>query len=132
VAKLGLERSLDSLLSRTQESTGVVCSLTIKESLTDLNLQTASQVLRIMQECITNTIKHANATALKISIKYEGTNLMIQYRDNGIGIIENKPVDSGIGLQTIRERCESIGGELLFEAKKGKGFIVELIIPMQS
>ena len=132
VAKLGLERSLDSLLSRTQESTGVVCSLTIKESLPDLNLQTATQLLRIMQECITNTIKHANATALKISIKHEGTNLMIQYRDNGIGIIENKPVDSGIGLQTISERCEGIGGELLFEGKKGKGFIVELIIPMHS
>ena len=131
VAKLGLERSLDSLLSKTQESTGMICSLSIKDSLDQLSLDIATQLLRIMQECVTNTIRHAKASALKISVKKDGSFLLLKYRDNGVGATTDS-LTNGIGLQTIRERCECIGGEVRFDAREGKGFVVELSIPFNS
>lgn len=128
VAKLGLERSLASLIEKTQESTGIVCSLYIKKELTSLTKETETQIYRILQECINNTIKHANATALKISIKESPNDIVIKYQDNGIGIDEASSSQEGIGLLTIRERAIKINGKVSVSSSQGKGYQLQLVI----
>lgn len=128
VAKLGLERSLVSLTEKTQESTGIVCSLYIKNELKNLTKETETQIYRILQECINNTIKHANATALKISIKENTSELIIKYQDNGVGIEETNSTPEGIGLLTIRERAIKINGKITVSSSQGKGYQLQLII----
>lgn len=122
IQKLGLERSLASLIEKTQSNTEIICSLDIRASLVKLSLLDQTQIYRILQECINNTIKHANASALKISIKENVNNLIITYRDNGKGLIETPTTMEGIGMLTIKERASAINGKITYEFSKGKGF----------
>jgi two-component system, NarL family, sensor kinase len=124
VAKLGLERSLDSLLGKVQSSTGLVASLSIKNDVEDLSVESKKQVYRIVQECITNTIKHANATALKVSLKKSDSSFSMTYRDNGNGL-QDKKMSHGIGMLTMIERAKSINGKIAIQ-NTDKGFKLTL------
>ena len=126
IEKLGLERSVVSLLEKTQNNTGIVCSVSNTKPLDDLPLEIKSQTYRIIQECVNNTLKHANATALKVSFKRDSGSLVMKYRDNGIGI--NGKKQEGIGMQTIRERARLISGKINI-LSSDKGFQLILTIP---
>jgi signal transduction histidine kinase len=125
VAKLGLERSLVSLTEKTQNNTGIVCSLSIRAEVENMPLEYKTQIYRILQECINNTIKHANATALKISIKENSSGIEIEYRDNGSGISDQN-IREGIGLMTIRERADKINARVSVTSSAGKGYKLQL------
>ncbi len=130
VAKLGLERSLDSLLEKTQSSTGLVASLSVKNNIEDLSVEVKKQVYRIVQECISNTIKHAEATALKVSIKKDDGNFTLTYRDNGKGFSEKK-INHGIGMLTMMERAKSINGKISISSSL-KGFKLTLEVQQEE
>lgn len=124
IQKLGLERSLISLTENTQSKTGLICSLDIDETenLENLKSVTQTQVYRIIQECINNTLKHAEATALKISIKQNTNEFIVKYQDNGKGITDVTKSIDGIGLQIIQERATSVKGKVQINSGKGKGY----------
>ena len=127
VEKLGLERSIVSLLEKTQENTGIISSIYIKKDVEMLPVETKTQIYRIIQECINNTVKHAEATALKVSLVEKNGLFTVKYRDNGKGIREDKGLHEGIGMLTIRERARSIGGKIQVE-QANKGFKLTLTL----
>src|SRR3989338_6725865 len=69
--KLGLERSINGLLEHTQTNTDIICSTHFAVPTAQLGIEVQTQLYRISQECINNTIKHANAASLKITLKEE-------------------------------------------------------------
>ena len=123
--KLGLERSLAGLMERTQSSTGIICSMEFEVPSGRLGLDTETQLYRICQECINNTIKHANALALKVTLTEEDGNLVLSYRDNGIGFSSQSSKD-GLGFMTIRERINKINGKMIIPQNPQKG--MQLIV----
>jgi len=127
VAKLGLERSMVSLLEKTENNTGIVTSISIKNAVETLDLNTKTQLYRIVQECINNTIKHSKATALKVSLSNVDGEFMLKYRDNGIGFKHEKSISEGIGMLTIRERAVNVGGKIILPSSD-KGFVLILTI----
>jgi signal transduction histidine kinase len=127
VAKLGLERSMVSLLEKTESNTGIVTSISIKNEIESLDLNTKTQLYRIVQECISNTIKHSKATALKVSLKNIDGEFILKYRDNGIGFKNDKSNSEGIGMLTIRERALNVGGKISLPTSD-KGFVLILTI----
>lgn len=130
VGKLGLERSLDSLLEKTQSSTGLVASLSIKNNIESIPVEVKKQVYRIVQECISNTIKHANASALKVSLKMSDTVFTMTYRDNGNGLMDKKS-NQGIGMMTMMERAKSINGKITISHSL-KGFKLTLDVQQEE
>lgn len=131
IQKLGLERSLVSLIEKTQNNSELICSIDVKCSLDLLSLDEQTQIYRIFQECINNTLKHAHASALKITIKKQLSNLEITYQDNGRGIDENTKIKEGIGMMTIRERANTIKGKITIgHSSKNKGLKLILTIPL--
>jgi two-component system NarL family sensor kinase len=128
VAKMGLERSIVSLLERTQSNTGIVCSISVKKDVEAIDNEVKTQVYRIIQECINNTIKHANATALKVSLSQHSDTITMTYQDNGRGMSDEKK-NSGIGMLTIKERAAAIKGKI-HTPSTDKGF--KLILTIQS
>jgi len=125
--KIGLERSLNSLIERAQSGTDMVCSLDYELDTSALSLEASSQIYRIIQECISNTIKHAQASALKVSCLQRNQELTIEYRDNGIGFSEGSN-KHGLGLQTIRERIMILGGKLDIKSGVNKGVQLTITI----
>ena len=119
--KIGITRSVASLAERIQRNTGIICSFEIDEKIESLSIEVQTQLYRIIQESINNTLKHANASALKIVIRPIQDGYLFEYMDNGKGV-ENPETTDGIGIHTIRERALKLKGKAHFSSNKGKGY----------
>jgi signal transduction histidine kinase len=87
---------------------------------------------RILQEIIHNTVKHARATSLSISIQKNNKILLIKTKDDGIGFnySEKTQIASGLGLLSIHSRVELLGGQLLVTSQPGSGTEFEIEMPL--
>lgn len=85
---------------------------------------------RIIQEALTNIVKHARAGIVDISIKAREDRLSLVIKDNGIGVELGS--SSGLGLSIMEERAKLLGGELKIKGEKGKGTTLRLNIPIRG
>ncbi len=85
---------------------------------------------RIVQEAITNVLKHAHATRVEVGIKYEPDALILTVSDNGHGANEPVGAYSGHGLIGMRERVELFGGQLGAGSSSLGGFTVRARLPV--
>ena len=87
-------------------------------------------IFRIIQELITNTIKHANATETMVHITKHDDSLNIMVEDNGKGFnTKNIAKKSGMGIHSIDKRIENLGGNVTIESEINKGTTVIIDIP---
>jgi signal transduction histidine kinase len=84
---------------------------------------------RIFQEALHNAAKHSRAGRIDVSLYCSGSRLVLQVADNGQGFDPGAGKGEGIGLHTMRERAELLGGECRLESRKGKGTIVTVEVP---
>lgn len=85
---------------------------------------------RVIQECVNNVIKHANATSLDISIYNEEQGITVSIEDNGIGFDKaNMKHADGIGLKNMFTRIQYLKGELEIDSQPGKGTFISIYIP---
>lgn len=90
-------------------------------------------VYRVIQECVNNVIKHAQATRLDISLIHESNELNITIEDNGKGFDIAKAKDqSGIGLKNIETRIAYLKGNIEIDSKLGNGTSFAIHIPLQD
>lgn len=78
-------------------------------------------LFRIIQEFLSNTIKHAKATALDIVLKFEKNELYVTAKDNGTGIPQNKVNHAGMGLKNIVDRAQLINAKATITSAENKG-----------
>jgi len=88
---------------------------------------------RILRECLTNTFKHARATDVRVELKVEHTYLVLQYRDNGAGMLaSNEEQTTGLGVLGIQERCRELGGEVCWWSPLDGGLAMRCDIPVKA
>lgn len=96
-------------------------------------------IYRIIQEALNNIIKHSHAQ--NISIKLQGNQpgmLRFSVVDDGVGFsslpnkMEEAPDGSGLGMKTMRERAEAMGGSLSIASEPGQGTVIEGIVPFKE
>ncbi|MDB5252182.1 MAG: hypothetical protein JWP27_1351 [Flaviaesturariibacter sp.] len=94
--------------------------------------QKTINLYRILQEVVHNTIKHAGATSLHISISLQKNNIVLSTSDNGAGFDYDRKLatDAGIGLTSLKSRVEIMNGQFYLESKKGKGTSYIFQIPV--
>lgn len=89
--------------------------------------ETLLNMYRIVQELFTNTLKHAQATAIRFEITQVHDEITIIFEDNGIGFDVQAASKKSMGLHNIRSRVESLHGELRIESSSaGSTFIIEI------
>ncbi len=90
-------------------------------------------IYRIIQECLQNIIKHANADKVDISVIAENGEIDVTVEDNGVGfdtsLVENA---GGMGLKNIKSRIEFLNGELDINSQPGEGCVVAFYIPVKQ
>jgi signal transduction histidine kinase len=86
-------------------------------------------VYRVIQESLTNICKYANATEVKLELSTSPVELNLQIKDNGIGFELNQNT-TGFGLQSMRDRTESLGGQFNIKTSCGQGCKIQVKIPM--
>lgn len=127
--KIGVKRSIISLLDKIEKDTQLISSHNLTDEIDNLNLETQNQLYRITQECINNTIKHADAKSIKVTIGAEGNNFIYIYRDNGSGLIA--PLNAGFGVSAMKERSSKIGGRFTIHSQVGRGVKILIKFPKQ-
>jgi len=132
----GPARAFDDVLreyiDRWKEQSGVDARLVIEGDLVVPN-GIELQLVRIIQESLTNVRKHAKATMAMIEVRRHDGKLLITVSDDGAGFAQaglSRRVFPRFGLSTMRERAESIGGTFSIESTPGGGTVVSVEVPM--
>ncbi len=131
--ELGVVPAIRWMAKNFRNRTGISCKVGVRgaDTITDPKLATA--IFRIAQEALTNVMRHAAASQVNVSLERNGDTLILEVRDNGIGIKEGRISDSkSLGLIGIRERVLLLGGEAQISGKPGEGTIVRVTLPVQE
>jgi len=129
--ELGIVAAIEWMAKDFQNRTGIGCSVSIRavEKISDTVRATA--IFRIVQEVLTNVMRHAAASQVDVSLEKKDDTLILEVKDNGIGIMEGRIFDSkSLGLVGIRERALLLGGEAVVSGKPGEGTLVRVILPI--
>ncbi|MFD2607541.1 histidine kinase [Euzebyella marina] len=86
------------------------------------------QVYKIIQELITNTLKHANASEISINLAIAEAEASLLFEDNGVGF-DTATTSDGIGFQNIKTRVNDINGELFIDSSVNRGTVVSITFP---
>ena len=131
--ELGMVAAIEWLAKEFKRGTGISCKVSERgaDQLSDPALSTA--IFRIVQEALTNVSRYAAASKVEVSLEKKGDTLIVEVRDNGIGIMEGKIFDpESLGLVGIRERVLLLGGEATISGKPGDGTLVRVVLPMEE
>jgi hypothetical protein len=131
---LGLTEALEEWLASWRERyPDISVQLDLSGNLDDLGETINISVYRIVQECLTNVVRHAAATQVEIAIARSGERLEVSVRDNGKGLGERNESESArFGLMGMRERVEGLAGAFQIDSRPGEGLRVRALIPLPA
>lgn len=109
---LGVVSALEWLTAKHFERTRIQCALHIPVYDLDMDDKHATAVFRIVQESLTNIVRHAQATQVTISLEQSDVRYRLEVRDNGQGFDPSVRKEESFGLVGIRERALMLGGEV--------------------
>jgi signal transduction histidine kinase len=98
----------------------------------NIPLEVEKSIFRIIQEALANVAWHSQALAVDLVFNFRTDFLLLTIRDDGAGFIVGQPRKSGMGLKSMRERAELIGGELIIDSRLGVGTKIILKYPYQK
>ena len=124
----GLAR-LDALLDEVRRA-GLPVDLRVDGERTPLPGAIDLAAYRIVQEGLTNALKHAHASTADVVLRYGADELAIDVRDDGDGTGSGVGVSSGYGLAGIRERIRIYGGDMTAGTVNGGGFVLSARLPL--
>jgi signal transduction histidine kinase len=129
----GLRSALEHELSQFEKRTGIRYELDISpEDVADDDAR-ATALYRIVQESLTNVARHANATAVRVTLEERGDALVLEISDNGRGITDEEVASSlSLGLVGMRERALAQGGEATIRATPNGGSTVSVRLPKRG
>jgi signal transduction histidine kinase len=121
--ELDLQSALHSLFSGVP---GLAVHLSVDSHLRVTDTAQVEAVLRCAQEVLTNTLRHADASNLWVTLTQTSDRIDVRARDDGRG---DSRVNAGHGLTGMRERFEELGGTVDFHTRAGAGFQVDASLP---
>jgi signal transduction histidine kinase len=129
--RAGLEIALRQLCERSTLPGRMTCTFEGGDFVTGLKPEHEHELLRIAQEALSNAVRHASPTAVKITMSDEQSHWELCVADDGIGMETHVELYSGegFGLTSMRQRAGAIGGEWHIESKPGAGTRVCVRLP---
>ena len=127
---LGLPEAIQWEATKFEARTGIRCRVASQLANDPADRTRALALFRILQEALTNVVRHAHAGAVRISLVQRGRTLMLTVKDNGRGITKSElsSVES-IGLLGMTERARLLGGRLTIAGVPGRGTTVSVSVP---
>ena len=129
-----LSAALQEFFDLWKEQSGISVHFSIDEDLR-IRPRVELQLVRIVQEALTNVRRHARATSVRVDIRVRGDDVIALIGDDGVGFNQAARTRSEhprFGLTTMRERAESIGGKLTIDSTPGRGTTVTFSIPLRE
>jgi signal transduction histidine kinase len=129
---MGLQPALEWQMQEFQARTQIECRSSFNLDSLHLDPERSTTVFRILQEALTNVARHAHATRVDASLRVQDRHLVLEVRDNGVGIsAEQSSGTNRFGLLGMRERVHVFGGSVVVHGAPGQGTVVTVRIPVE-
>jgi PAS domain S-box-containing protein len=129
--KEGLVRALQHRLKAVEGRAGIKNQLIVEGTL-DLTNELEETLFHVAQEALNNSLKHAHATEVRVYLRQNEQDLILLVKDNGRGFDpETAAEGSGLGLISMRERVEKLGGEIIYQSVAGQGTEIQVRLPLE-
>lgn len=130
--EMGITKAIKFTINQIDENTNLFISSEIDDIDNIFSSEEEVNIYRIVQESLSNVLKHADAKASKVLVKKGQKSIIITIRDNGIGFdFSDKFQDSkSLGLKTLLERTKFLNGQMKVTSKKNNGTLIEFQFPL--
>lgn len=126
--RAGLVRALQQRLDTVERRAGIEATLTVEGNV-ELPARLEEELYHIAQEALNNALKHAAATTIAVCIVADERRIALEIRDDGKGLdLSAVSGEGGIGLSSMRERAEKLGGALTITSVPGQGTTVTVTV----
>lgn len=130
--ELGLVPAIEWRAQEFQTRTGIECFSDLMTDDPPITPEQATAVFRILQEALTNILRHAHATRVEIVLETDNEQLVLQVHDNGTGIDQTiRSSVKSLGILGMEERATVVGGKLELKSEPQQGTTLILKIPLQ-
>jgi len=131
---LGLSEAVEDLVEIWRgRHPEIGCDLRLRGDVDGLGEAINITVYRVIQECLTNVLRHAEATHAQIEVQRDEALLRVTVSDNGKGLSQRGESGSErFGLMGMRERVQALGGEFALQSQPGTGLTVVATIPVRQ
>lgn len=130
---LGLLAAMEWQSEEFEKRSEISCVFSSNVSEAKVNPDLATGIFRIYQECLTNVLRHSEATRVTSFLQIKDHMLVLTITDNGKGFVEKEIADKKtLGLLGMKERTNLLGGTYEITSKPGKGTSVLIIVPLRS
>jgi PAS domain S-box-containing protein len=130
---LGLGAAVEWAAREFQKRTRIRCTIVLEPQDIKLDQERSTAIFRILQEALTNVLRHARATRVNVRLVRTDGAILLIVRDNGIGIKGEQVNDSkSVGLTGMRERVRPWGGKIQIAGYPRKGTEISISVPAKS
>ncbi len=129
---LSISEAVEWLVENFREKSNVSCNLVTNVDYINLSDKQMTAIFRILQESLTNVIKHAKAKNVLVKLIQKDDFLILTVKDNGRGFDSDNARKFSFGLVGIKERAASCNGNISIKSKRGKGTEVTLQVPIEE
>ncbi len=129
--ELGITKAIEYTVNQIDENTSLFISSEIDNIDNIFTKKQEINLFRIIQEALSNVIKHANAEAGKVVVKRNPFMVNVSIRDNGVGFDFSEKYENikSLGLKTLLERTKFLNGQMKVKSKKNNGTLLEFQFP---
>ena len=129
---LGLAAAIEWQIKEFTKKSRIRCIVNLKDKELEVSKEISTTIFRILQESLTNVLRHAKAAEVKVNLIRKSNKLLLEIEDNGIGISNgqiNNP--NSLGLLGIQERVRSLKGKIDIIGFPGKGTAIKVSFPIK-
>jgi signal transduction histidine kinase len=133
VLDLGLSAAVEWQIIEFRRRAGIACDLVQEQSDIRIEDHSATALFRILQESLSNVVRHAHASYVRVTLRLEAGTLRMIVWDNGIGLPPGGRAKLGsFGLIGIEERIHLLGGIFSLNSTPGNGTTISVAVPVAS
>jgi signal transduction histidine kinase len=126
--KLGLYSAVEELVNWVNKSDQLTIEFRKNGEPFRFEIKQELAVFRVIQEVLNNAIKHADATTIRLVLRFGSTSLGVLISDNGKGFDLEEKLNTGLGLKNLESRAEIAGARFRLKSKPGRGTSAILLI----
>ena len=129
IERFNLEHALKEMVGRVNATTNTLIAFEYQVGTTEFDEDEEQAIYRLVQESITNAIRHGQATRIQLTLRMEEHTLRVSITDNGLGCVY---FQKGFGTTHMQERIEKLNGQITFDGHRGFAVTAEIPIRLKS
>ncbi|WP_426135127.1 PAS domain-containing sensor histidine kinase [Pseudomonas sp. PWP3-1b2] len=128
----GIASAIEWQARRFEARTHIPCLVQVPDNLPALSDGKAIGLFRILQEALTNVMRHAQAHTVELTLTVEGPDLRLTISDDGVGFVQGEGRPVSFGVVGMRERVLMMGGQMSLHSEPGEGTTLSVTVPLDA